>query len=223
MWHEDFKGHQGQINPGGVQWMSAARGIIHAEMPSSREKATNGLQLWVNLPKHLKLAEPDYQEFSPESLPRGEKDGVSAIVIAGQALGAESPTRTRTPSHFQHFKMAPGAVLRHPVPEKWTAFAYTLAGEGFFGADQSRAKASRIVVFSANEGEAEVTVHASDVEGCEFVLVAGQPLNEPVAQQGPFVMSSTEELRQAMMDFQTASNGFEGGRSWRAEIDSLAA
>ncbi|CAM9175324.1 unnamed protein product [Discosporangium mesarthrocarpum] len=97
--HEDFCGHRGKIGPGSLQWMTAGKGIVHAEMPYGDEKG-HGLQLWVNLRKSHKMCQPAYQELSAEDIPSVTKEGVTAIVIAGEALGVSSPVQTRTPTYY---------------------------------------------------------------------------------------------------------------------------
>ena len=121
--HEDFAGHSGVINGGDLQWMTAGRGIVHSEMPMNRE-VSHGLQLWVNLAAKDKMVEPAYQELTKDKVPRVTKDGVTAIVIAGTALGITSPVYTRTPTYYLHFQMEPGAVLRQEIPKGWNSFIY---------------------------------------------------------------------------------------------------
>ena len=121
--HEDFCGHKGIIGPGDLQWMTAGKGIVHSEMPAN-EDISHGLQLWVNLAKKDKLCEPAYQELKASDVPKVTKDGVTAIVIAGEALGVQSKVYTRTPTHYLHFIMEKNSVLNQPIPEGWNAFAY---------------------------------------------------------------------------------------------------
>uniref|UniRef100_A0A5F9D0J9 Pirin n=1 Tax=Oryctolagus cuniculus TaxID=9986 RepID=A0A5F9D0J9_RABIT len=116
MAHEDFCGHFGTLNPGDLQWMTAGRGILHAEMPCSEEPA-HGLQLWVNLRSSEKMVEPQYQELKNEDIPKPSKDGVTVAVISGEALGIKSKVFTRTPTLYLDFKLDQGAKHSQPIPE----------------------------------------------------------------------------------------------------------
>eukprot|EP00299_Pterocystis_sp_00344_P016649 c8355_g2_i2.p1 GENE.c8355_g2_i2~~c8355_g2_i2.p1 ORF type:complete len:246 (+),score=59.01 c8355_g2_i2:251-988(+) len=138
--HEDFEGHKGTLGPGDLQWMTAGRGIVHAEMPGN-DKIAHGLQLWVNLSSKDKMCEPAYQELPASSVPVTTVEGVTARVIAGEALGVVSPVYTRTPTSYLHFEMEPNSRLQQPIPEAWNAFAYVLSGSGTFG-QGSQAKVS---------------------------------------------------------------------------------
>merc|ERR1719421_2429398 len=108
--HEDSKGHRGRLAAGDLQWMSAARGIMHSEVPESRSEA-RGLQMWLNLPRKHKMDEPTYQEFASDDIPTGEENGIRVRVIAGEALGVTSPVKTRTAATFYHFTMEPNTTL----------------------------------------------------------------------------------------------------------------
>ena len=130
--HEDFKGHRGEIGVGDLQWMCAGRGIVHSEMPQSKEPS-HGLQLWVNLKGRDKMCEPSYQELVAKDVPlaigKGENEGVEVKVIAGTSLGIKSPIYTRTPTMYLDITLQPGAALSQEVPSGWNAFVYTLSGE----------------------------------------------------------------------------------------------
>ncbi|GLJ21506.1 hypothetical protein SUGI_0397570 [Cryptomeria japonica] len=212
--HQDFAGHKGTIKAGDLQWMTAGRGIVHCEMPASKG-VHHGLQLWVNLSKKDKMIEPAYQELEDKDIPKVEKDGVRAIVIAGEALGIKSPVYTRTPTLFLDFTMKPGAVLHQEVPEGWNAFAYVLEGEAIFGnVDSSAITAHHTVQLSAGNG---LSVWNKSNNPCRFVLIGGRPLNEPVVQYGPFVMNAKDEIIQAIADYQHSRNGFERAINWHSD------
>jgi len=151
--HEDFCGHKGIIGPGDLQWMTAGRGIVHCEMPLNTE-VSHGLQLWVNLKSSDKMCPPAYQELKSEDVPKVTRDGVTAVVIAGEALGTCSKVYTRTPTHYIHFTMEPNTRLEQPIPHGWAAFAYTLNGKVRFGGDTDRGEidAHNTVTFG-EEGE----------------------------------------------------------------------
>ncbi|XP_042267573.1 pirin isoform X2 [Thunnus albacares] len=199
--HEDFCGHSGQLKPGDLQWMTAGRGVVHAEMPVSEEPVV-GLQLWVNLPRRDKMVEPAYQELRSSEIPKPSQGGVTVAVISGEALGVKSRVFTRTPTLYLDFRLQAGAQYVQPVPS---------------GPDQEQQKVEphHTVVFG--DGDC-VKVENKDFEVSHFVLIAGEPIKEPVVQHGPFVMTTEEEIRQTIKDYQTGRNGFERAINWRSKI-----
>ncbi|XP_024150522.1 pirin [Oryzias melastigma] len=216
--HEDFCGHSGVLQPGDLQWMTAGRGVMHAEMPVSDEPVV-GLQLWVNLSKRDKMVEPAYQELKGSEIPKPSTGGVTVAVISGEALGAKSKVYTRTPTMYLDFTLKPGAVHVQPVPLGWTAFIYTLTGTLHVGPDQKQEQVEphHTVVFT--DGDC-VKLENKGSEDSHFVLIAGEPIKEPVVQHGPFVMTSKEEISQAMTDYRAGTNGFERALNWRSKIGS---
>ncbi|EGD76001.1 pirin family protein [Salpingoeca rosetta] len=213
--HEDFCGHRGRINAGDLQWMTAGRGVVHAEMPASEEG--HGLQLWVNLGAKDKLVEPQYQELKADEIPHAEKDGVEAIIIAGKAFGVESPVFTRTPTYYLHFKMQPDSRLDQEIPAEMNAFLYTLSGTILVGESGEKCEAHSTVTLTRDDEQTGVTIKA-DKGAAEFVLIAGVPHGEPIVQYGPFVMNTPEQIQQAFLDYQTGRNGFEKARRFQSEI-----
>jgi hypothetical protein len=212
--HEDFMGHKGEIQPGGLQWMTAGRGILHSEMPGSTLPA-HGLQLWINLPKSLKMTEPRYQELHKEALPRvGPKDGVTAIVISGEALGTTSPIYTHTPTNYAHFIMEPNSKLEQPIPKGFNAFIYSWKGSALV-AGAVKVEAHHVITLDSNGDGLQVETKE---EPFEFVLVSGKPIKEHLARRGPFVMNTQAELLQTMEDYRDCKNGFENARNWVSEI-----
>ncbi|RVE74342.1 hypothetical protein OJAV_G00021050 [Oryzias javanicus] len=214
--HEDFCGHSGVLKPGDLQWMTAGRGVMHAEMPVSDEPVV-GLQLWVNLSKRDKMVEPAYQELKGSEIPKPSKGGVTVAVISGEALGAKSKVYTRTPTMYLDFTLKPGAVHVQPVSLGWTTFIYTLTGTLHVGPDQEQKQVEphHTVVFT--DGDC-VKLENKGSGDSHFVLIAGEPIKEPVVQHGPFVMTSEEEITQAMTDYRTGTNGFERALNWRSKI-----
>jgi redox-sensitive bicupin YhaK (pirin superfamily) len=223
--HEDFAGNKGTIGAGDLQFMTAGRGILHAEMPHQNPdgSANVGLQLWVDLPARLKNCEPRYRDLKASEIPHVEVDDgkVRVKVISGQSHGIDSvKDLAYTPVWILDIEIQPGGKIAQPLPQGWNAFAYTLEGQTIFGKEgnQTTVEEFHNVVF---EPEGEV-VYAKVDEGSEksarFVLVAGTPLNQPVVQYGPFVVTSKEEVYQAVMDYQTHSNGFERAEGWESEI-----
>ncbi|CAL1527995.1 unnamed protein product [Lymnaea stagnalis] len=214
--HEDFLGHKGKIEAGDLQWMTAGRGIVHCEMPGGKE-ASRGLQLWVNLKRSDKLVPPAYQELVDKDIPKGEKNGVKVKVIAGEAFGIKSPVYTRTPTYYLDFKMSPGSVLDQPVPAEWNTFVYILSGEAWFGPEgkEKLCKAHHTTTFNKDGESLHVNNKGSEV--CHFVIISGQPINEPIFQHGPFVMTTQEEIREAFNDYRNNKNGFENAATWNSE------
>ena len=135
--HEDFCGHKGILDEGDFQWMTAGRGIVHSELPYD-DKPTQGLQLWVNLPKSLKMCEPAYQELKNAQIPKASKDGVTVKIIAGESMGIKSPVYTRTPTMYLDFKVDPNSSFSQPIPAGWNAFIYIISGSGKFGPENKQ-------------------------------------------------------------------------------------
>ncbi|XP_076880491.1 pirin [Brachyhypopomus gauderio] len=214
--HEDFCGHSGKLEAGDLQWMTAGRGVVHSEMPVSDEPVC-GLQLWVNLRKADKMVEPQYQELKSQQVPKPSRDGVTVAVISGEALDVKSKIYTRTPTMYLDFKLKQGARHVQPVPSGWNAFIYTLSGSLHTGPDEEQKKVEphHTVVFE--DGDC-VQVENKAPEDAHFVLIAGEPIKEPVVQHGPFVMTSEEEIEKTIRDYSTATNGFERAKHWRSKI-----
>lgn len=215
--HEDFCGHKGTIGPGDLQWMTAGRGIVHAEMPKDSTENV-GLQLWVNLAAKDKMVEPAYQELRSEDIPKVDHEGVKVAVIAGNSFGIKSPVYTRTPTMYLDFKLEAGKTVHQQIPAGWNAFIYTVDGTARIGEGAtSPSSAKSTLLLSNEEGEDGISVTAGD-EGSHFVLIAGKPIGEPIVQHGPFVMNTREEIMQAMMDYQANRNGFEAARGFESSI-----
>ncbi len=213
--HADSRGHRGELKSGDVQWMTAGAGIVHSEMPdpefAARGGRMHGLQLWVNLPRRDKMMTPRYQEIPAARIPTASNaDGsVQVRVIAGEALGVKAAIDTRTPILYQHFTLAPGATLRHPIPAEYRVFAYPLSGSGIFGIDShglNVAAGARQMVIFENEGDM-LEITAAGQHPLDFLLLGGVPLNEPVVRYGPFVMNTEDEIRQAVVDYQSGRMG----------------
>ncbi|XP_056268738.1 pirin isoform X2 [Pseudoliparis swirei] len=214
--HEDFCGHSGQLKAGDLQWMTAGQGVVHAEMPVSEEPVV-GLQLWVNLPSRDKMVEPAYQELKASEIPKPSQGGVTVGVISGEALGAKSKVYTRTPTLYLDFRLQTDSLHVQPVPSGWTAFIYTLSGSIHVGPDEQLQKVEPHHTVVLGDGDS-VKVENKGSEVSHFVLIAGEPIKEPVVQHGPFVMTTEEEIRQAISDYQTGRNGFERAINWRSKI-----
>lgn len=199
MLHRDSAGHEGLIETGGVQWMTAGRGLIHAEIPQQRDGRMEGFQLWLNLPAREKMTAPWYRNFTARELPRFvTEDGVAVIVIAGVSGGVTGAvTRETTAPLFLDLHLPPGARFAEALPPGHNAFAYVYRGEVEIAGQSVPARHMAIL---ANDPDAEaVSVGARG--SARVLLIAGRPLREPIAQYGPFVMNTAEEVRQAVRDF----------------------
>lgn len=204
MQHTDHLGNTGDLGPGGVQWMTAGRGVIHSEMPQQREGRMRGFQLWINLPAAEKMKPADYRDIPAESIPKLELAGAVLRMIAGRialegreasgAVNAEPGTMATDPIYLD-IHLEPGAELVLPLPETHNAFVYPYEGELEVNGQALAKQAVGIL----GEGEA-VTLRAAEA-GTRLLLLAGRPIGEPVAQYGPFVMNTRAELEQAMADY----------------------
>lgn len=211
MQHKDSKGNAGKLTPGDVQWMTAGAGVVHSEMPE-REFAKNGgrlhgFQLWVNLPKQDKMVTPRYQELPAANIPVAKSaDGlVSVRVIAGESLGVRAVIETRTPIMYLHFTLQPAGRVSQGMESNYNGFAYVVSGEGLFGSDEEKATRGQMVMFE-RDGD-EVRMQNAGEMPLEVLLIAGVPLNEPIARYGPFVMNTREEIYQAVEDYRNGVMG----------------
>lgn len=202
MRHGDNQGNVGLLRPGSVQWMTAGRGIVHSEMPEQEDGLMWGFQLWVNLPASDKMTPPRYQEIEPEAVPVVERaDGVRVKVIAGQVDGVEGAVRAvATEPVYLDVSLPAGAAFRHALPADHSAFVYVFEGAVRVGEGEAGELIRRGELAVLGSGDS-VTVAAAGPEASRLLLVAGRPLEEPVARYGPFVMNSEAEIDQAIEDY----------------------
>ncbi|KAK1642208.1 hypothetical protein QYE76_060013 [Lolium multiflorum] len=210
--HQDFSGRKGTIRAGDVQWMTAGRGIVHSEMPAT-DGVQKGLQLWINLPAKDKMTEPQYQELQSKDISEASRDGVDVRIIAGEAFGVRSAVYTRTPTMYMYFTMRPGSQLHQPIPAGWNAFVYIIEGEGAFGSENAAPATAHHCLVLGADGDGLSAWNRSGAP-LLFALAAGQPLKEPLVQQGLFVMNTRAEIQQAMEDYYHGRNGFEKAKQW---------
>lgn len=200
MRHKDSKGNEGVIESGGVQWMTAGKGILHSEMPEQQDGLLKGFQLWVNLPQSKKMTEPAYQEFRPEEMAvEQRKDGTEIRVIAGKtSAGTVGPvTNEYTKPTYMDISLPAGGVFNQAILAGHNAFIYVIEGALNVGDKVQALSAKTLGVFGEGD-QISVTGRATVTR---FLLVAGQQLDEPVVRGGPFVMNTKEELNQAFDDF----------------------
>jgi redox-sensitive bicupin YhaK (pirin superfamily) len=195
MRHRDSAGNEGVIRAGGVQWMTAGRGIIHSEMPEQEDGLMWGTQLWVNLPKQDKMTAPAYQEFAAADIPAERRDGDTEIrTIAGES-GAVSDRPTQPV--YLDITLPAKARFSEPLPATHNAFLFVIEGSLWI---EEREVADRTLAIL---GDGESLVAETRDVACRFLLVAGRKLDEPIARGGPFVMNTHSELRQAIDDYQS--------------------
>ncbi|SOD96128.1 pirin family protein [Caenispirillum bisanense] len=202
MRHRDNHGHEGLITDGGVQWMTAGRGIEHSEMPEQTDGLLFGFQLWLNLPAAEKMREPWYRDIPAADLARlSPADGVEVVVIAGAWDDARGPAPERPTQPFiVDVALAPGAVADIPVPDGHAAFVHPFQGSVTLGPAEAgeRVHDGWLAVLDDGGGLRA----AADAEaGARLLVVAGRPLREPIAKYGPFVMNTRDELIQAVDDY----------------------
>lgn len=198
MLHRDSAGHEGLLESGGVQWMTAGRGVIHSEIPQQEEGRMEGFQLWLNLPARDKMCAPWYRDFPAAALPRFVTDqGVDVTVIAGASHGvAGAVTREATAPLYLDLHLPAGARFSQPLAPQFNAFVHVYRGELEIG--KSRIPAHHMAILD-NRADSDGVVVAAPVEA-RALLVAGRPLGEPIAQYGPFVMNTEQEIYQAVAD-----------------------
>jgi hypothetical protein len=200
MRHRDSAGHEGLVGPGGVQWMTAGRGLVHSEMPEQQAGRMEGFQLWLNLPARDKMRQPWYRDIPAHEIPEVSAPGVRVRVITGQALGvAGAMQREVTEPLFLDLHLEPGAAFEQPLPAGHNAFVYVYRGALRIAGTPVPQQRMAIL---ANAPQADGVVLSADAAGARAILIAGRPLNEPIAQHGPFVMNTQQEIFQAVADFQ---------------------
>lgn len=208
MRHKDSVGHEGVIQSGGVQWMTAGSGIEHSEMPEQDNGLLQGFQLWVNLPASQKMMAPRYQELEPEQMPVETSDGMRIRVIAGEtALGTRGPvTQIAAQPIYFDVALAANQVFQQSIGEHHAAFVFVIAGEiNVQGTSDNSVIKNQLAILSSGT---ELKIQAA--QDSQFLLIAGQPFNEPVARYGPFVMNTREEIEQAFRDYRSGQFGRVG-------------
>ena len=213
--HHDSTGGGGLITDGGTQWMTAGAGILHDEMPPEylvqKGGLFHGVQLWVNLPRELKLTPPRYQDIDAGQVVLLSSDDGGALVrlIAGDLAGHAGAGSTWTPITYVHATISPGARLQVPWRSDFNALAYALVGEGTAGPDGRPLREGQLAVFGPGDA---LTIEAaarqdSRTPSLEVLLIGGRPLREPVVSYGPFVMNTKAEIVQAIQDYQAGRLG----------------
>ncbi len=198
--HRDSAGHEGIVSAGGVQWMTAARGVVHSEMPEQESGLMQGFQLWLNLPARDKMAAPTYRDIPAGEIPTvTDADGVRVKVIAGEIRGvAGAVSRPVTAPVFLDVELPAGCGFTAPLPAEHNAFVYVYEGMVRIGDRAAPVAAGRMGILTTDAAADGVVLQAA--EASRVLLVAGAPLREPIVQYGPFVMNNRAEIRQAIDD-----------------------
>lgn len=196
MEHRDSMGNRGDLKAGGVQWMKAASGVIHSEMPQQTNGLMRGFQLWINLPARDKMSDPAYQEFSAAAIPEVALDAGRVRVLAGEFGGVrgviEDPA---TDVLYLDVSLAAAARFSLPLSETRNAFVYVFEGAARLAGQELPTHSLAVL------GAGDAVEIAAGEAGARFILVAGRPIGEPVVQYGPFVMNTREEIEQAFADY----------------------
>jgi|TARA_B110000263_G_scaffold44793_1_gene36722 redox-sensitive bicupin YhaK (pirin superfamily) len=193
--HKDSAGNEGLLTDGSVQWMTAGKGVIHSEMPEQSDGLVRGFQLWLNLPKEKKMIEPKYNDISPDKIPQVDFEGGTLKIISGKFSGLTGPGEPHTGMLYFDILLKAKSDLILPIEDGWNGFIYVY--DGTLKIDQE-IKKSHLAVLS-RDGQLALQ---TDEDEARFILVAGEPLNEPVARGGPFVMNTQGEVLQAFSDYQ---------------------
>jgi quercetin 2,3-dioxygenase len=205
--HRDSAGHTGIVTAGGAQWMTAGRGIVHAERPlaeNDAERTMHGVQLWTSLPRLLKTMEPRYQRLDAGAIPTASAGGCDVRVIAGAFASARGPAEVLMPTFLWHATLAPGATLDAEVPDGEEAATYVIAGEALLEGDV-RAKAGELAVWEGTAGGVRVTNPGR--APLEAMVLGGAPAEGPLVFHGPFVMTSVDQVRSAEIAYRTGRMG----------------
>jgi len=203
--HGDSMGHAGNVNAGGVQWMTAGSGIIHQEMPKPVGGRMGGFQLWVNLPRSHKMMDPRYQEIPAADIPQVTlPDGANVRVICGKIAGVSGPVRDiMADPEYLDVALQPDAQFSHKIRSGYIAGVYVIGGAGRFDQYHNEEQVNRTMVLYGEEGTS-VDIHASR-DGVRFLYFSGKPIREPIAWGGPIVMNTEDELQQAFTEYRNGS------------------
>jgi quercetin 2,3-dioxygenase len=199
--HYDNNAGSGALGPGDVQWMTAGRGVIHKEDAAEGE-TVHSLQLWINLPSSKKMTEPRYQNLRAQDMPVRREEGALVRIFSGSSAGIQADTLNHVPVTLVEMVLESGATISQDLPGSYNGFLYVLEGSGRFGKNATEGTKNQVLWLGSADKEAnsEITVHAT--EKLRVLLYAGEPVNEPVVQYGPFVMNTEDEIRQAIRDYQ---------------------
>ena len=208
MEHKDSMGNTGNLGSGGAQWMKAASGVIHSEMPKQENGLMRGFQLWINLPAANKMDAPEYQEYKSDAFPVVETPDYKVKVLIGHVGDSLSPIKDDI-TNVSYFDVQINAVksFQHKLPVENNSFLYIFEGNGQLNG--KNVQLNTLIVLGEKD---KVSDFVAGEQGARFLLISGKPINESIVQYGPFVMNSKAEIDQAMSDYQ--SNNFVRDRAW---------
>ncbi|WP_431126182.1 pirin family protein [Variovorax paradoxus] len=209
MRHRDSAGHEGLLQNGGVQWMTAGRGLIHSELPEQEDGLMEGFQLWLNLPAKDKMREPWYRDIQSEEIPEyTTAAGVQVRVIAGASHGIEGAVRREDSEPlYLDITLPPGAEFAQPLPDDHNALVYVFRESVWISGSEVPTRRMAILANEPGSDGVVLRAGATNHSPARALLIAGRPLREPIAQYGPFVMNTQEEVKQAVHDFQNGKFG----------------
>ena len=195
--HKDSVGNEGLLSDGSVQWMTAGSGVIHSEMPEKTDGLVRGFQLWLNLPKKLKMTNPSYNDIPSEKIPEVDIDNGQVRVISGTYNGVTGPGSPHRGMVYFDVKLNKGTNVEFPIDDMWNSFIYVYEGQACV--DDHNILQGQLAVFNQ---KGTLSFRSSDLSILRCIVVSGKPLNEPVARGGPFVMNTQSEVLQAFNDYQ---------------------
>jgi len=195
--HKDSAGNEGLLTDGSVQWMTAGRGVIHSEMPEKTDGLVRGFQLWLNLPKKLKMIDPSYNDIPSQNIPEVNIDGGKVRIISGTYKGIEGPGLPHTGMSYFDVILNPSKGIEISLDNFWNTFIYVYSGEAII--ENETIQKGQLAVLS-EKGLLNFTSNKKSILKC--IVISGEPLNEPVARGGPFVMNTKEEVLKAFNDYQ---------------------
>ena len=209
MRHRDSAGHEGLLENGGVQWMTAGRGLVPSELPEQEEGLMEGFQLWLNLPAKDKMREPWYRDIQSEEIPEyTTPEGVHVRVIAGTSHGIDGAVlRAHTEPLYLDITLPPGAEFAQPLPADHNVLVYVFRESLWIAGSEVPTRRMAILANDAGSDGVLLRAGATNHSPARALLIAGRPLHEPIAQYGPFVMNTQEEVKQAVHDFQNGQLG----------------
>jgi hypothetical protein len=195
--HKDSAGNEGLLTDGSVQWMTAGRGVIHSEMPEKTDGLARGFQLWLNLPKKLKMIDPSYNDIPRNKIPEVNIEHGKVRVISGEYNNIKGPGLPHTGMYYFDVELNQSENINIPLDDYWNSFIYVYSGEA--SVDGQRVRPGQLAILS-EKGALNFISNGTSVLKC--IVVSGDPINEPVARGGPFVMNTKAEVLQAFNDYQ---------------------
>ena len=199
--HEDSTGSKGEMGPGSVQWMTAARGIIHSEMPIMKEGKLHGFQLWVNMPAKLKMSKPSYQNIEPKNIPEFKDKGRKIKIIAGKYKDKIGPAKGFVDPIYLDIELEKEKNFNHSIPLSHNVFIYLVYGEIKIGS-KTHDKLENSTLISLRSGN---SLKIYSFKKSQFLIIAGKPIGEPIVRGGPFVMNTKQEILKAVQDYHSGN------------------